>query len=114
MDKDHIDSGIVRIGFSEPDFDIIISCDPEELKKFVYTLEAVLNPEKLPEICDCKFFALDCRCEVDDVCPDIEAHEDYNKFCILCYRSNHLVLPPKDVSKIFSTNEFQKLRLIYL
>ena len=41
VDKCSIDSGLVRIGFSEPEQDIVVSCNPADLKKFVATLEVV-------------------------------------------------------------------------
>ena len=41
MDKSNIDSGVVCIGFAEPELDIVIVCNPKELKVFMHTMEVV-------------------------------------------------------------------------
>ena len=105
MDKDYIDNGTIRIGFTEPSLDIIISCDSGELKKFTRTVEAVKdtsNQEWLL-ICDCMSVDYWCVCEEDDdvACPNPAVHTP--PYCYFCARTFHYLLPAKSrVSKLLN------------
>lgn len=58
MDKINVDMGVIRIGFIEPETDLVIMCNPKELKFFVETVEVVstftaLNIGRL-QVCKCR------------------------------------------------------------
>ena len=42
LDKSSIDSGVVRVGFIEPELDVVISCsNPTEVKVFIGTIDVL-------------------------------------------------------------------------
>lgn len=65
VDKHNIDNGLVRIGFTIPNLDIMISSDPEELKAFIYTVEVIKDMKVPPPRCTDKFHfrRLKCICK---------------------------------------------------
>lgn len=46
LDKQYIACGLVRIGFIRPKVDIVVLCNPGELKVLVHTVEIVRNLEE--------------------------------------------------------------------
>ena len=76
VDKVNIANGIVRVGFIEPDLDVVISCNPEELKVFIDTVEAVQNIT--PRWCS--------RAEISHICVnDLGEHPGMQEmFCSTC------------------------------
>ena len=74
VDKSNIDSGLVRIGFKEPELDVVILCsNPAELKVFIETTEVVqhLTP-------------LTCEWNMQSRCRSRVCYPTYSKNCISC------------------------------
>lgn len=91
MDKARIASGVVRIGFVEPELDVVISCNPRELKVFIDTIEAVKDlPTKYCElerkiICTClcnpsiRFQTVICQKCIIQVVRSLPSVDDVSK-----------------------------------